>query len=113
MREVGHQQQYVYDHNVYQSELILDSPPVAEGEEKQRHTEDEVIEPHVKQVVVSIHKSKQPKDHISLGNAVEEIEEGERQETDTEGKYYLFTNKWWKDVQQDDKEARGMSNSGR
>ena len=78
MREIGRQQQYVYDHNVYQPELILDPPPVAEGEKKQGHTEDEVIEPHVKQIIVGIHKPEQPKDYISLGNTVEEIEEGER-----------------------------------
>ena len=78
MGKVGHQQQYVYDNDVCQSELILDSPPVAKGEEKQGHAKDKAVETHVKQVVVGEHKPEQSKDHISLLDTVEKIKEGKR-----------------------------------
>ena len=78
MGEVGHQRQYVYDNDVCQPEFILDSPPVTHREEKQGHTEDEVVEPHVEQVVVGKNKPKQSKHYILFFDTVEEIEKGER-----------------------------------
>jgi len=96
--EVGHQRQYVYDNDICQPEFILDSPPVTHREEKQGHTEDKVVEPHVQQVVVGKKEPEQSEDGVSFFGTLEEVQEGNRQETDTECQHDLFANEGWEDV---------------
>ncbi len=78
MGEVSRQQQYVYDRNVCPTQFIPDSPPITHREEKQGHTENKVVESHVKQVVVGIDKPNQPENYVFLLYTVQEIEERQR-----------------------------------
>ena len=74
--EVSRYQQYVHHPDVREGESLPASPPVSQSEKEKGHAQDEVVEPHVKQVVVGEDKSNQSEKRFSLLNAVEEIEQG-------------------------------------